>query len=438
MAIHSISGITQSIINLIKAGLKTSGDWTGPVPDVVPEPPNRIPEEAVGFYLYHIQENAHYKNMPALGNDNPPVKFVPMGLNLYYQLSAHHSSILEEQRYMSVAMKTLHDHPYIDDKTKHLGMDTPTKLVFDETIKNNKNRFNISLQPITYNESLQFWTAEKSPIKLAAYYEVSVVFLEPEITLSISGRVLSYGVNVFTEGAPQIISSHSIVAFKMLDGTEREIKAQPAQAATKSKMQFLGTGFNGNSLDLLIINPKWKNTGIVSLSTPIWGLTVIAGNELSLEIQEKVDLIKEKPTDPLETEEVLPGMYAAKVRVGREIKLPNGTTRVIEHVSNQFPFIVTPRIDTVGNSLTNTYNFGQEITVTGHGFSTELDIQIYVGSHRYIEDKTATPAKGTFKITTLKTLDLVLTDKILEGGNNLPLRIIIAGAESAPNWINII
>ena len=77
--------------------------------------------------------------------------------------------------------------------------------------KDNKFRFSISLLPITYNEAILFWTAGESPMKLSAYYELSVVFLEPAPPVSLPGRVLAYGVNVFTEGAPQIIGSQNFI-----------------------------------------------------------------------------------------------------------------------------------------------------------------------------------------------------------------------------------
>lgn len=451
MALLDISIITRAVINVIKAGFDSSTAWTGVLgkPDVLPDPPDRKDKEGVGFYLYHISENGHYKNMPPLGNDNASVKFTPMALNLYYQLSANDKSdegesSFTEQTMMSVAMKALHDYPEINDTTTisfkdRVGLNNSVREVLPSLLRGtNRFRVRISLQPLAYNEALQFWTAEKSPNKLAAYYEVSVVFLQPEPPLSVSGRVLAYGVNVFTEGAPQIISSQSIINFKIPGEVDkRQITAQPAQVATKSTLSFLGTGFNGNSLDLLLINARWKQAGIVALNDPNWQITVKAGNELSVTIQEKVDLMKEKPADPLVTKDVLPGMYAAKIRVGRVIKLPNNTTRVIEHVSNQFPFIVTPRLDIMNDLITTP--LGSTITINGHGFKDaqlpESEVQIYVGNQRYTASSGNTPE--TFNITSLTAFNLTLSNDPSVRGQTLPLRVIIAGAESAPKWIKI-
>src|SRR5687768_549445 len=53
-------------------------------------PPDQLSGDAtVGFYLYHATESANLKNIPHAGPDTPPVRFTPMGLELFYQLTAH-------------------------------------------------------------------------------------------------------------------------------------------------------------------------------------------------------------------------------------------------------------------------------------------------------------------------------------------------------------
>ena len=42
----------------------------------------------LGVYLYHVSEDPHLKNQTADGSDRRPVRFTPMGLQLYYQVSA--------------------------------------------------------------------------------------------------------------------------------------------------------------------------------------------------------------------------------------------------------------------------------------------------------------------------------------------------------------
>ena len=58
------------------------------------------------------------------------------------------------------------------------------------------------LQPVQHNEAMTYWTAGSLPMRLALYYQASVVLLEPAPSVSRSGRVLTYGVYTFVRGAP--------------------------------------------------------------------------------------------------------------------------------------------------------------------------------------------------------------------------------------------
>ena len=71
---------------------------------------------------------------------------------------------------------------------------------------------------------------ERHRSKLSAYYEVSVVLLEPEDTQSRAGRVLAYGVTPLIEGAPRIDSSENTLSFTIPgDPDVREVILRPAQ-----------------------------------------------------------------------------------------------------------------------------------------------------------------------------------------------------------------
>ena len=108
----TLDEITKTIIAVIQNAVDPT-NTTKVLPELLR---NNIP--GVGFYLFHVQENSHYKNYPSPGNDTPPVNFTPMSLNLFYQLSANWKEddvedALQEQALMSVAMKALHDNAII-------------------------------------------------------------------------------------------------------------------------------------------------------------------------------------------------------------------------------------------------------------------------------------------------------------------------------------
>src|SRR4030095_16271787 len=255
MAVANIGHVTRAFIDIIQRAVNDSGNWA-PSPPVLPEPPNRIRVDGIGFYLYHVQETAHYKNMPSPGNDIPPVRFTPMPLTLYYQLSANSirndgESAYDEQSMMGVAMKALHDYPFLDDDTKHKNGDP----VFSSELTGRDNRFRITIQPIPYGEAVHHWTAGSAPIKLSAYYEISVVFLEPEPVLSYAGRVLTYNTLVFSQWTPRIFSSQNTILYTLPgEATPRQIELHPAQASPGSQIDFIASGIIGNLVELRLFN----------------------------------------------------------------------------------------------------------------------------------------------------------------------------------------
>lgn len=414
----SLKEITETIIRLIQAEVDPTNN-VKVLPELL-----RNDDNGVGFYLYHVQENNRYKNYPASGNDTPPVNFTPMALNLFYQLSpnwkvAKNDDAYEEQKLMSVAMKAIHDHSIIRKTIPKLP-DFPDGKDID---------IKITLQTLTSSESVQYWAAAESPVRLSAYYEVSVVFLEPEKQLSYAGRVLTYGNFIFTRGAPQITSSENTIEYMLPGGlTARQVKIQPAQAPINSIVSFLGTGFSGGTPKLLLTSQLWPGP---ALADGLWSLDLISENQLNITVQSSATLIKDgTPVD------IIPGLYAAQISITEQKTLPNGTVKTFNHVSNQFPFSVMPWIDSI---LPVSGVIGTTFTVTVPFFDlTNLDskdIQVYIGETKLSLRDAGVLSPGKFKITSTTTIDLKVPDGLSAGP--VALRILIGGIESPPNWITI-
>src|SRR5258708_35927801 len=83
--------VTETLRTLLLKQIATSPEYAKVNPlEVWPQPPDKLSgNHTIGLYLYHITEDAQYKNLAPPGMDQPPVRFRPMGLNLYYQLTAH-------------------------------------------------------------------------------------------------------------------------------------------------------------------------------------------------------------------------------------------------------------------------------------------------------------------------------------------------------------
>jgi hypothetical protein len=429
MDFTGLDEITAIIIDVIQKAVDQSNNWPPGGMHVFPDL-HRNDRTGITFYLFHAQENGHYKNFPSPGNDIPPVSFTPMGLNLFYQLTSNsrntnnEQDAIDEQKLMSVAMKALHDNPVLL-KT----LPTPAfPAGKDINIK-------ITLQTLSPSESVQYWAAAESPVRLSAYYEVSVVFMEPEKHKSYSGRVLQYGNFVFIHGAPQVTAIENTLQFKSpVDGSTMQVKVQPAQAPTantvppgiSSILGISGNGFNYGSPKFLLISPLWEGA---AEADPGWLLTRVSETRLNVAVQPTAIL-----QSNLSVVDVLPGLYGGIISVTEERNLPDGSRKTFVHVSNQYPFSVIPRIDGIVVGL-----LPNEFTVTGFIFQHPKlkadDIQVYVGETKIELASPGPPSPGEFQVTGPTTIDIVAP--ITMHGVNIPVRILVRGVESSPAWVTI-
>jgi len=413
MALLDISEVTKAVIAIItQAFVPVPVGWPPLTQiNVLPEPPDKLTTDGLGFYLYHVQENGQYKNLPAPGSDVPPVRYAPLALNLYYQLSANSTindgtGAYSEQLLMGIAMKALHDNP---------------EIILPNGSDGSKNRCRISLQPITYNEAVHYWTAGSSPIKLAAYYELTVVLLEPEPIKTYAGRVLRYGAFVFPGGAPRINTTQNSIDVTIPGDATRTILLAPAQVSAGQDFDFTGTGFSSDDTTLSLFSPLW--TGALAADAS-WNVQIMGDNLLRVTVPETVQL-----QNPVRIINLIPGLYSASVTVVRSLTLPNGLTQQFTNVSNQFPFTITPRIDSVTGPAAN------KVTVKGFVFIdpslNPSEVDVYAGQNRL----TVNSSPGfTINTATQITIDL---PPGFTSGQQVPVRILIAGTESPPEWITI-
>lgn len=406
--------------------------------EVSPEPRDKLKGAGtIGFYLYHITEDAHFKNLSALSADTPPLRFTPMGLSLYYQLSAHSDTtdefgIKKEQLLIGLAMKALRDYPVVDDSTEiPIVKDPPHDYVFPLGLRGADNRFRISLLPITHNEALNFSTSGEHRLRLAVYYQVSVALLEPEKPTLRAGRVLKYGVFTFTRGAPRLDGSRATVTFTMPDGTAASAETQPAEvfirntgANTGGELILFGSDLSGDQTTLLIKNKRFESIEV----PPEWGVT---------STDSQVFAVVQATAGPAK---ILPGIYSAAAKVTTHQLGPGNMMRTFIKTSNEMPFIVTPRIDSISApNITGPSNVGF-VTVIGAVFKDAPglieSIEVFVGPHRLpLREPTDPFVAGNFEVMSATELIFHYPIAGINSGETVPFRLIINGAESAPNWV---
>jgi len=424
MAILDVSLVTKVIKRVIEESVKVSPVWSPrDAPTISVLPPDKLDADSLGVYLYHLSEDAHFKNQPPVGTstDPVPVRYTPMVLNLFYLITTDakvdsDNKMLDAQLLLGIAIKSLHDYPTLTDDSVVNGINVFEDVGLDKT----DTRLRITMQPTMYNEAVSYWTAGQSPLRLSAYYNVSVVLLEPEEPPTRAGRVLDYGVHTFVTGSPRLATSKNILSVTIPDtGETQEIELRPAQVPIGSRVELLGVNLTGDDTQFILNNSLWSEPVTADLS---WG--VIATNERVIAtVQDQID-----------GNDILPGMYTAKALVSEHRTMPDGSTRTFIKASNETPFTITPRIDTISAP-----DASGNVTVTGFRFqhadiSTE-DVQVFLGVDPRSRGTAGALNPGEYAITSPGILELRLPTDTSPG--HVPFRLLIKGAESPPAWIEV-
>jgi hypothetical protein len=405
-------------------------------------------DQTIGLYLYHAVESGHTKNPPPVSADLRPIQFTPMGLELYYQLTAHSDATGEAgatrvQTLFGLALKALRDFPVIDKDTVLNGAP-----VFPSDLQGSDDRVRITLQPIAATDAAHYWTAGSQPLRLAAYYQVSATLLEPEPAARFTGRVLRYGVQTFVRGAPRLEASRGTITFHVPgEDLDRSVEARPAEVPVGAQIEFLGSDVAGDQTTLVLRGPAL--TAAVAVGAE-WGVTAA---------EDRVFAVIRRQAD---SEDIVPNFYSAAAKVTRHSQMPDGSIRAFSQTSNEVPFVVTPAVTTPNPGTVANADAQGVVVVQGHLFRhasfTNDTLKVVVGSEALVLNDPALqsppplPAPGEFEIVDATTLvpPVVLDDPLLPfvirfrfpitgltSGDVVPLRVLVNGAENAPRWVKV-
>ncbi|MFD7258439.1 DUF4255 domain-containing protein [Streptomyces sp. NPDC059874] len=418
-----LSLVTETLVGLIKQAVIHSPDWPpASVLTVSPDPPDRLSgDRTLGLYLYHAQEDPARRNAPPPDDSSLPARHSPLPLLLHYLLTAHSdlppgTRTYEEQHMMGLAMKALHDHSRIDDDTR-VGNDQ----VMPATLRGQGNRLLITSRTVPPTDAVSYWAAGQNPPRLSAYYEVAAVLLAPEKTTSRPARVLSVGTHPVLGTGPHVTGTESEVTFTVPGGPgPRTVRARPAEAAVGDLFTIVGTGLGGDPVQLTLHHAQWP--GPVTVDPLAWGVTAGPGG-VTATVQ---------PTAGGWT--ILPGVYAVTVSVQSGAGGPAATPGPVL-VSNSSPFTVVPAVRSVSTPTAE-----RRVTVEGGSFDPvslpKDEIQVYVGTARLSRRPSGATDAGEFCVLDGTHLEVRLPDGP-QTGDQLPLRVIVRGAESAPRWVTV-
>lgn len=471
MAVINLYKVTKTLMDLLKENITKNIDpsLSGPMSEltVTAIPPEKVdhPSNTLSLYLYHVAEDAYFKNALGPGSDVPNVAKTPMALSLFYILTAHHETestfdAETQQKLMGYALKSFHDFPVVTDHTQING--TP---IFDDELRSRNNQLQIILRPVSPEDAVSFWNSEdQRTTRLSAYYEVRVVMLEPEPPASMPGIVLNLGTFLIQMGAPSLARSQSMVRFILPEvsggGTVHHVEASPARVTLDTSASppeahnhliLLGTNVTiGWSRILILKNGLWaklpppdgpvEHAPVDLAHNPTWAVT-FEPDRVSIQLRPTLTYVKPDATSVALP--VLPGMYTALVRVVKEEHVVGGQLKQVAASSNEISFTVAPRItgheapDGMGNVRVN---LGPEFDPLDARLPEDA-IAVIVDGEVYTRSPVDPPAQPReFSVMNSPShairLNPHFTTTVSEPQAH-PFRLIVNGAEAAPFWVEI-
>jgi hypothetical protein len=433
MALFDLSDVTQTLIFLLEQRIPALDGWPSLVTvGVSPLPPDRmqtLSDTNLGFYLYHLTEDAHHKNI----TNGEPAQ-TTLALNLYYQLTAQVGDVETDayaaQALMGAAVRVLHDYPLITDSTTVTDSNGNVHPVLAQFgLDGRGNRIRINLRPVPVDDGVDYWTAGNAPLRLAAYYQVSVVLLESEPQARAALPVLSYANAVFASGAPVLTGSSATLSIVVGNNASANgVPVQPAQVTVGETFKLEGGSLAGVSTALRLRDAR--------------GTRVVDSNLWSVSGSSSVVLARVSAT--LGDVELLPGSLGASVVVTRAAPGGGGT---LTTASNETPIVITPSLDEVsatGPTLGSAAP-GATVNWTGWRFAhPDIPVEppdpqavyLYVNGE-LLERNQSTPLQpGQFEVVDAGTLSVRLPDTLV-AGSIVPVRVGVRGAFSAPRWLGV-
>lgn len=399
----------------------------------------------INIYLFHVIENAHYKNQPARTGSGPvPIQHIPIGLDVHYVLTVRAPDgamrMQVEHRLLGITAKVVHDYPIIT-----------RGILFDQTILEEDDRFDLILRPVSIEESMNFWAGDDTKVtRPSLFVEARVIQLEPEPPQILPGIVLTVGTFVFAGRGPRITSSRNQIAFVPPGFSVTRVSAEPARVALHEQEfdPFSNEIVDTNTQDLIRLNNRLTLVGSgFGRGHRFLELRRVGDNEpnaarvLDLEPDQTLPAIDRNANWKFEVfadrislsffttardrnlvlTNFVPGIYTARVLLEQEPRA---------QVSNQTVFAVIPQvvdIDPQGGDV-------HELTIAGDYLqNTETEVVLVVGDLVFTE-VASVAAPGQFTITGADTLEFQIATPA-PGDLPLPVNLTVNSAQATPAWV---
>ncbi|MEM9332934.1 MAG: Pvc16 family protein [Pseudomonadota bacterium] len=442
----SIFDVTSAMRNLVWFNLRRIYNAGENDVDVTFLPPEDVTAlvPTINIYLYHLSEDPLHRNAVGYENVSPAIAGQPMALRLFYVMTTHLETNgvpnpQERQEYMSAAMKTFHDYPVLDAALA-LSFETGgvPQPIMPTNLANTGHRIEIALRNLEPEENINFWATEdqKTP-RLAAYYEVRTVFIEPEMTTSVTGTVFDVGLYVNASSAARLMGSRAFLNFQMPAETglgPQSLDVVPARAVLRAaphpdqeRVRLTGNSLTTGDARRLRLIQNNLSFEVDSTLNPDWDIRFETGEisfipQAVLNVTDGVGGSNPQPIIPGQVE------FALEIIAYRF----QGTTRLEStYEAGRVSVAVGARITNFTGPVGTVFRLNVEPVVT----LTGAQIMLAVDGEYYTEDSVnAQPVTaGTYVLEADHILIQPHLPAPLTGAHSVQL--FVNGAESQPFWI---
>ena len=272
LGVLDLSIVTDQLLKLLKEARDQSPLWPNPpgTPTFDIEVTGSSPETmrssgcTLSLSLFHINANKTYRSGPVLP---PLIPYQPQALDLFYLLSAwSEKNYVQEQQAMSIALKCLHEHPFVR-----------RIVTIDGTPVNEE--WTLTMETESADEMGRLWQALTVPVRLASVFRVSVVFLTPETPPAPQPKPKAVSLHVglgdlvTTDVAQLFATSHTVryrspITTGIPQPDMRSVHTSPAVAAAGETFTLEGRNLlNSAVAEVYLVAPDGTETVVTAWDT---------------------------------------------------------------------------------------------------------------------------------------------------------------------------
>lgn len=177
---NAIADVGETLKERLQSGLDEvfgAGDVT-----VTLDSPRKIEDDAqtetkrLSVYLYSIIENADLKNQPPYAINSSQLKPTPLTFDLFYMITAYGIDEYNKLRIFGRATQIMYENAILQG------------ITLQKQLAGSAEQLRVSMTPLTHDVTSQIWQGLAASMRVAAFYLVTPVTIEPAAIRS-AGRV---------------------------------------------------------------------------------------------------------------------------------------------------------------------------------------------------------------------------------------------------------